>query len=196
MTSIHTADILYVMNERFSLFHESGRMPNLWTRSKGTEIRQKLLGFINSSRPGDTIIIDLQGIEVFDISFASELFGRTILSMPMQFPDRYIVVTNLSEFTRENLVASLEKIQLAIVEYKPSGELELLGKYHQVDQETFAVINTLSEPVTAVDLKDRLGIKLQAMNERLNKLVDLRVVRREKSVSAVGREQYIYSRLI
>jgi hypothetical protein len=184
------------MKKKFCLFEEVGRTPHLWTRTKGEEIREILFAFIRENRSGDTIVIDSTGIDVFDISFASEFFAKTLLSMPIQFPERYVVVENLTEFTRENLVSALEKTDLVLVELQNNNELELLGKYHQVDKETFLAINRHQQPITAFDLKDELGIKLQAMNERLNKLTEMRIIRRSKSVSAAGREQYVYSRII
>ena len=183
------------MNKRFSVFEAGGRSAQLWTRPKGAAIRENLFELISSCQFGDVIILDMQGIEVFDISFASEFVGKAVLFLPRQFPDRYLVVENLTEFAKENLVSALEKLDLSIVECQSDGKREIIGKFHLVDQDTFKVISSSKDPVTAFELKEKLGVSIQAMNERLNKLVELQVIRRSKSTSLAGREQFVYSKL-
>jgi hypothetical protein len=41
---------------------------------------------------GDVMVIDAQGVEVFDYSFANELFGKTLLSLAAEHPGRFLVV--------------------------------------------------------------------------------------------------------
>jgi predicted transcriptional regulator len=80
---------------------------------------------------------------------------------------------------------------IAMIERKGT-KLRLIGKVHPTDEQTFSAIVRAKEPVTAVELKDRLEVNLNAVNERLNKLVSLGLVRREKGTSAAGREQFQY----
>jgi predicted transcriptional regulator len=72
------------------------------------------------------------------------------------------------------------------------SELRLIGKVHQFDRETFTGILEAGEAVSASALGKKLDVSPTAMNERLSKLNSLGVIRREKSSSASGREQFIY----
>jgi predicted transcriptional regulator len=79
-----------------------------------------------------------------------------------------------------------------MIERRSNRKYQLLGKVHSVDESTFVAIVGKKGPVTANELKAELGINLTAVNERLSKLTNLGLVRREKGTSAAGREQYEY----
>src|SRR5205809_5115142 len=88
---------------------------HLWTRERAREIRGVLAGMLEELSPGDTLVIDAQDVEVFDYSFANELFGKTILALPREYAGRFVVVENLTEYTKENLSKALESLGLAII---------------------------------------------------------------------------------
>lgn len=173
---------------RFSLVRFGRR---LWTRERARDIHVKLLQQLSLLPAGGTIVIDAKGVQVFDYSFANELFGRTLLALPREFPGRFVIVENLTTYTRENLDKALESLGLAMIE-RAGGTLHLLGKVHRVDEETFSVIQHQGGPVTASELTRALGLNPTAINERLSKLVSLALVGREKATSPAGREQYVY----
>jgi predicted transcriptional regulator len=75
---------------------------------------------------------------------------------------------------------------------RKGDKLGLLGKVHPADEATFVGILGAGEAVSAGALSRKLEVNLTAMNERLAKLSNLGIVRREKSSSASGREQYVY----
>jgi len=163
----------------------------LWTRELAKEVRSQLVVLLDQLEPGDTAVIDAAGVQVFDYSFANELFGKTLLSLPYEYPGRFLIVENLSPYVRLNLTKALESLGLAIIE-RTGGELKLLGKVHPADEATFAEVAKSREPLTAAVLRDRLGANLNAINERLTKLTNLALVRRERGVSPAGRELYLY----
>lgn len=167
--------------------------PQLWTRELAREIRVKLLTLLDQLNPGDTVIIDAQGVQVFDYSFANELFGKTLLSLTHEYPGRFLIIENLSPYVRENLTNALESLSLIMIE-RNGEKLDLIGKVHPADRATFEVIAGAKEdePITAAVLRDRLEANLNAVNERLSKLTDLALVRREQSVSPAGRAQFRY----
>ena len=163
----------------------------LWTRERARDIAGRLADLLRQLEPGGVAVIDLKTVEVFDFSFANELFGKTLLALPTEYPGRFLVVEHLTTYTRENLERALESLNLAMIERK-GRQLSLLGKLHPADRETFGVLAAARAPVTAAALKEQLGINLTAVNERLAKLVRLALVRREHAISAAGREQYEY----
>lgn len=179
------------MEKRF-LLGEHGKQ--LWTREKAKEIRSQLQAMLQDLNVGETLVIDVKGVEVFDYSFANEFFAKTLLSIPVDYPGRFLVVENLTAYTRENLEKTLESVGLAMIERK-GKTLHLLGKLHPADQKTFDAIVRAKEPITAVELSSQLDVHLTAMNERLSKLTKLGLVRREKGTSPAGREQYLYAAL-
>ena len=180
---------MYVMKNVFRLNIFGAR---LWMRDLAKQARGQLLALVEQAAPGQSVVIDAQGVEVFDFSFANEFFGKALLGLSREHPDRFLVVENLNEYTRENLARALESLNLAMVERTASGAA-LLGKSHPADMQTIAAIGAQHKPVTAAKLKDILGINLTAINERLSKLVALGVIRRSKGVSLAGREQYEYT---
>jgi predicted transcriptional regulator len=90
------------------------------------------------------------------------------------------------------LAKALESLNLAMIERK-GVKLQLLGKVHPADEETFDVIVKSGEALTAVVLKEKLGIKLTAVNERLSKLAGWSVIRRTTGTSKAGRQQHMYT---
>jgi predicted HTH transcriptional regulator len=137
------------------------------------------------------VVLDIQGVEVFDYSFADELFGRTLLTLPQEHPGRFVIVEGLSTYTQENLAKALEALGLMMIERR-HGTLRLIGKVHPAHQETFAAIVQAQAPVTSAALARQLRVNLKAMNERLAKLTASGVMRRETSRSPAGREHYAY----
>jgi hypothetical protein len=165
---------------------------HLWTRERAREIRGDLERELGELKPGSALVIDLTGVEVFDFSFANEFFGKAILRLSDEYPGCFLLVEHVAAYARENLVKALESLSLAMIERK-GGKLQLLGKVHPADQETFQAIERAKGPVTAAVLTNRLDVNLTAMNERLSKLTKLGLVRRERGTSSAGREQYEYS---
>lgn len=184
----HPGPTLEKMERRF---HLAGHGEHLWTREKAREVRAAVAPLLDHLHAGDTLVIDAKGVEVFDYSFANELFGKVILALPSEYPDRFLVVENLTSYTRENLIKALEGMGLVMIERK-GGKPMLIGKVHPADEQTFAAIVKAKGPLTAAELKDKLKINLNAANERLSKLTGLGVIRRERGTSPAGREQYQY----
>ncbi len=163
---------------------------HLWTREQGRQIRTRLTGILENLDVGDVLVVDSTGVDVFDFSFAEELFGKTILTFGAQYPGRFLIVENLTECTAENLTKALESLNLMMIERRKE-QLSLLGKVHPADEETFVEVVSV-RGASAAGLSKKLNVNPTAMNERLAKLTNLGVVRREKGSSASGREQYIY----
>ena len=165
--------------------------PQLWSKEKARQIRSRVAAILNTLETGDVLVIDAAAVEAFDFSFASELFGKTLMTLAVECPGRFLIVENLNECTEENLNQALESLNVAMIERRETN-LSLLGKVHPADQETFTAIVKAGEAVSAGALSRNLEVNLTAMNERLSKLTSIGIVRREKGSSATGREQYVY----
>lgn len=163
----------------------------LWSREKARPIRSRVGDALESLKAGDVLAVDASGVEVFDFSFAAELFGKTLSTLGVEYPGRFLIVEGLTDCTRENLNQALDNSNLVMIERK-KDKFGLLGKVHPADEATFAGILKAGEAVSAGALSQKLDVNLTAMNERLSKLSSMGIVRREKSSSASGREQYVY----
>lgn len=177
------------MEKRFNL----GRFgKHLWLRTPALKIKPDLLKLFEDLEVGGMVVIDVGGVEAMDQSFANEFFVTTLHSLPVEYPGRFLIFENLSEYMREQLQIALERFNLAAIERKKDGSLHLFGKFHPADEETFDAILKAGGAATASELKEQLDVNLTAMNERLTKLTKLALVRRGKATSSAGREQYQY----
>ena len=180
------------MEKRINLKKIAGTT-RIWIRPLGEELQAKYVDKeLKTLAPGDALIIDAKDVEVFDGSFANAFFSKTVLDMANHYPNRFFIVENLNEYTRHNLWKDLKDFSLIMIE-RENSQLKLLGKIHPADSQTFDLIKHASKPLTAIELKDKLNINLTAVNERLSKLTEYGVVRRDTGISEAGRQQYIYS---
>jgi hypothetical protein len=163
----------------------------LWTKEKARQIRSRVGAILMTLESGDVLVVDAAAVEAFDFSFATELFGKTMMTLAAESPGRFLIVENLNECTEENLNQALESLNVAMIE-RTETKVNLLGKVHLADRETFAASVKGREAVSAGALSRDLEVNLTAMNERLSKLTSMGIVRREKGSSATGREQYVY----
>lgn len=186
-TSVAT---LKVMERRFDLATAAGSS-RLWTRQKAQQLRERAEGMLDNLEVGETLVIDADGVEVFDFSFANEFFGKILLGMK-SYASRLVLVEHLNEYTRVNLEQALKGLELAMIE-RDGKKLHLLGKIHATDEETFQAVVKAKRPVTASELTKQLEVNVTAMNERLTKLTNLGVIRRTRGVSGAGRQQYEYT---
>jgi hypothetical protein len=163
----------------------------LWGRAKARQVRFALNQTLENLNPGDTLVVDHDSVEAFDITFATELLAKLTALVVTEHAGRFIVVENLNECTRENLNVALERLGLAMI-VREGEQLALIGRVNASDSETFAECIAVGGVVSATLMSTRLGITLTAMNERLTKLTAMGVVRRERGSSASGRTQYEY----
>ena len=168
--------------------------PALWGRQAARGKREEVEALLEAAAPGDVVVLDATGLEAFDTLFASEFFCRLMRELPQTYEGRFVVVDHLGEAARHNLETALTLGGLAMTERSKGGRLQLIGKLHPVDHETFGAIASGNGSVTAAELKEKLGTaSVPTVNERLGKLATMGLVRRERAISPAGREQFVYS---
>ena len=163
--------------------------PQLWTRDRARPPREEVERLLDDAEPSSIVTIDLQGVEVFDFSFAAEFFGRLLQRLPTEHPGRFLVVENVGPWTGPNLQATLDGLELAAIVRDEGGRYRLIGKVTETDRATFEALLALGGGSTAAELASGLDVNLTAMNERLQKLVGRGVLRREP---APGRARFTY----
>ena len=66
------------MSKRYRL---AQRGPHLWTSVLGAQMREEMEKDLASLEPGESMILDLDGIEAFNSSFANQFFGQAMLNL-------------------------------------------------------------------------------------------------------------------
>jgi hypothetical protein len=181
---------MYLMN---SIFHlGKPEYAPLLTRDQTEKPYLDLEKVISKIDIGGFVLIDLKGVLGFDFSFGSGFFCKTIQALRLNKIEKLIAVANLTDDNRINLTKALESpLGLMMIEKQPHG-LKLVGKVHPADQETFTQIAESRNGTTAAEIAKNLKLNLNTANERLAKLVDMKVILRDQDSSEAGRVQYIY----
>ncbi|MCH8799643.1 MAG: hypothetical protein IH963_01910 [Chloroflexi bacterium] len=177
-----------VARKVFKLFEGSGE---LWTRETARGIRETIEGDLITMPVGSLLEIDASGIEVFDYSFASELFAKLVMRLPIEFEGRCIAVTGLNPYPEENLDPALANsgVMMRVIEEK--NHWHLIGKFSGVDRETLNALSLGEQPMSASGLAKILDINVTASNERLARLTRFGLLHRIPAGS--GRVQFQYS---
>lgn len=180
------------MEYGFELKKMAGDSSELWTRDLGKKVRNLLNDVLAGVGQDGVVVINAGGVNVFDFSFGNEFFGKTVLTLSTEFPGCILLIENLTEYMEENLSETLKSLNIAMLK-REDGKISILGRLHSAYQDTFFLIHNSSDSLTASLVGDKMGISATTANERLTKLAELGLVRREKEVSQAGREIYVYS---
>lgn len=164
----------------------------LWGHNLGREVRAEIEEVLDTVPVGGTLIIELANVEVVDISFASEVFGKLYAALTALTRGIAVVLADLSEYVEENINAALSAMGLMALTATGAGAWKLIGKVGEADRETLAVVAQQGQ-TTAPEVAEALQIKLTTCNQRLRKLVEAAAIVRTRVVASTGGEQYVYA---
>jgi hypothetical protein len=164
----------------------------LWGHSLGREVRLEIESELENLARGGVFKIQLKGIEVMDFSFSNEVFGKIYSTIGTIYPERAIVLANLTEYVKINLDAALASLGFMAVTVKGKRDWEVIGKVGDTDIQTLEVIANKKQ-VTAPEVAEILNIKLTTCNQRLRKLTENGLILRAKESARTGGEQFIYT---
>ena len=160
-----------------------------WGQDQAEKPRLALEKALSDALPGAIVRVDCSGVEVFDVSFAAGLFVKTLGSLSSSFPDRCLVVSGLTDITRDNLNPALREAGLMAVEAN-AKTFRLLGKFSPSDEETLNLLHDKRRAFSVRELAEALSINVTAANERLTKLARMAILRRETARG--GRTQQLF----
>lgn len=163
----------------------------LGTRPFAVDLRSKVEARITASRD-PLIVVDLQGVKVFSLSFADALFAELVerTQKGRYGTARWIAFIGANEDAVEHLGEALGNAHLAAVVVTEAGKPILVGAEPRVRQ-TFEIIER-SGDVTSAQLRSKLKTRSpQAVNNWLAQLVAARVIEREQVGKGSGRP-YVY----
>jgi hypothetical protein len=175
----------------FSVLNAVGGRQALWGHDLGRQVREKLAVVLEQTVEGTSVIIALQGVEVMDYSFASEVFGKIIGGMSSLYPRRAVVLSEASGYVGENLAICLQSLGLMALAVEDSGVWELIGKVAETDRDTAKAIAQRKRASAAAIAKD-LDIQVTTCNQRLRKLSESGIITRQRIGADGGGEQFEY----
>jgi hypothetical protein len=201
-------------------------------RPHGRAVQQEIDSLLRSLPPESVLVIDFEGVEMMDYSFADEALGAIFSRLSAkEYPNRYIVLAagegDLAEALIENVEVALARREVAalvlpkdgieepdaggepsepsapgkrgampVVLKADAGEWRVAGTLPQHLVETLRAVMDRQQ-VTVRELADELHIdSATACNNRIARLYQLRLVRREAAIVPEGGRQYFYSSVI
>lgn len=174
---------------RFQLIEQAGKS-SFATRTAAADMRAKVQVEMNGVRPGDSVELDLAGVEAMTISYADELVAKLAAERRIYgTSDWFFSISHATPEVAETIEVALERRNLFLVHESDDG-VELLAAPAHLE-ETFEAAIELGE-FTARELADHLGIALPAANNRVKALSSAGAVIRERSDPAHGGRQYLY----
>ena len=172
-------------------------------RPQGRRVQESLDARLRALPPGGVLIVDFDGVEMMDYSFADEALGTIYSRMAAkEYPDRHLVL----EALLENIEVALNRREVAALvlaeNSAKNGVLVSRDAWRIVGELPGHLVDTLRAvmekgQVTVRELAAMLGLdSATACNNRIAKLYQLHLVKREATVVPEGGRQYSYSAVV
>jgi hypothetical protein len=188
-------------------------------RPQGRRVQEALDARLRALPPGGVLVIDFDGVEMMDYSFADEALGTIYSRMAAkEYPDRHLILEvredELGEALLENLEVALNRREVAalVLSRADNGQTTQTATFPGRDAKSspWRVVGTLpghlvdtlkavmdKGQITVRELATMLGLdSATACNNRIARLYQLHLVRREATVVPEGGRQYSYSAVV
>jgi len=192
-------------------------------RPHGRKVQQALDAALRELPSGGVLVVDFNGVEMMDYSFADEALGTLFSRMSAkEYPDRYLILAvpddEMGEALVENIEAALNRREVAALvlpedsvhavttlpansgepdaNSRQGMEWRVIGTLpaHLID--TLRAVMDKGE-ITVRELADALKLdSATACNNRIAKLYQLHLVRREAAIVPEGGRLYCYSAVV
>lgn len=163
------------------------------TREKGEAAYNRLTDVLANTPEGDALVLHFPPEQLVDSSFADEALIRLVEALVAgDFGDRGVLLSGLTEDSVHNVNAAihLRNLKLAVLMVAEDGAWALVGQLERSLRETLVMLADAGT-MTAPELSERIGSAVNTASNRLKRLYDGRLIRREYEVSERGL-QYIY----
>ena len=163
------------------------------TREKGEQAYALIKHELESAPDGEPLLLDFPPQQLMDASFADESLVRLGEGLAAgQFDQRALLLKGLTDDTIHNLnaVIQLRRLKLAFLAVEPGAKWSIVGQLEPSLYETLEIV-AARRRLTAPELSDLFGMAINTASNRLKRLNDVRLIRREYEVSDRGL-QYIY----
>ncbi len=171
------------LHENFYLTRENGERAYLLLRERLEQLSS-----------GQGLLLTFPQGQLIDASFADETIIRLGEElMAGQFEDNGLLLQGLTEDSIKNIeaVIGFRRLKLGFLVVETSGEWKCIG---QLDRTLKEVLDLLAnrDKLTAPELSDLLNLAINTASNRLKRLYDRRLVRREYEVSSKGLQYFYY----
>jgi hypothetical protein len=168
------------------------------SRSGGQEVCDAIIRKLHSLSRGAVLLADFSGVQQMGYLALREVFSALAALRTAELDDRYLLFR--VDTQQQEIVESLAMIARdrgnVIPAINERGEWQTLGRLTQAEHETLDVVMEEAE-VTSTQLTKRLHLLPSAASNRLRRLYDLRLVKREERVIAgSGGREFVYKPLI
>ena len=170
-------------------------LPNRFfvTREKGEQAYTLIKQALQTTPDGNPLLLEFPIQQLMDASFADESIVRLGEGLADgQFGQRTLLLMGLTDDTVHNLnaVIHLRRLKLAFLSVEPGGKWSIVGQLEPSLHETLEIM-AARRKLTAPELSDLFGLAINTASNRLKRLNDARLIRREHEVSERGL-QYLY----
>lgn len=163
------------------------------TRERGEQAFRILAERLQATPEGQPLVVIFPPDQLVDSSFADESIIRLgELVVDRQFGDRGVLLQSLTADSITNIEAaiSLRGLKLAFLAVEPTGDWRRIGQLEPSLVATLELVASRAH-LTAPELAELKGLSVNGASNRLKRLYDQRLVRRDYDISDRGL-QYIY----
>ncbi len=177
-----------------NLATELGLHPGLFlTREHGEQAYLRLKEMVEQLPEGEALLLVFPAGQLIDGSFADETIIRLGDEMSAEeFGSRGLLLEGVTADSITNIeaVIGFRRLKLGFLAVTPEGQWQVVG---QLDPSLREMLEILAEKdtLTAPDLAEEYDLAINTASNRLKRLYDRRLVRREYEVSSKGL-QYCY----
>lgn len=180
-----------------NLLSEGQETVNLLFRPKLIPLRESLMKEMGIAASGTVFYYDMNQVEGINGSGADEIIVKPIKHFIENYKteDKYLVLMNLNEEHDHiyNIDLTLKEENVTVVG-KQHNEIHIIGNIGDSLREILIIAHEYGE-VTARDIADKLEKKLNLASTQLNKLNEMRLLKRYEVQLEEGGRQYIYRSL-
>ena len=169
----------------------------LANRQAATKERALLEQELRNIEPGGAVGIDARRVQFINYTFSDECFGKLLDELRSgEYPDRFLVLIASPEDLEDKLkdvavaLAGRKLAMLCLFEPKDTGNHGIVGELPKYLEDTLRAVKPGDTNET---LAKRLGINLTTCNNRTDKLVKLRLLRRKLHEGGLGYKQYEFA---
>jgi DNA-binding transcriptional ArsR family regulator len=163
------------------------------TRLRGEQAYERLKSRLQKVAEGNALLLNFPQEQLMDVSFLDETLIRIGEEMTKnQFPPRTLLLQGLTPDTIANLNAAIEfrNLKLAFLAVEPEGQWQCVRKLELSLRETLQLLWNQSS-LTAPELSEIKQLAINSASNRLKRLYDLHLIRRDYEVTNKGL-QYTY----
>jgi DNA-binding transcriptional ArsR family regulator len=165
----------------------------LITRKLGDQMYQSLYQQLINQPQGQAVKLIFPPDQLMDTSFADEAILRLEQEyLDQKLGDGTLILQGLTEDSIHNINAAihLQRLKMAFLILTPDGCWDIIGQLEQSLSDTLKLVAD-NRHLTAPELSQMLSLAINSASNRLKRLYDLRLVRREFEITDNGL-QYIY----